>query len=66
MISLKVTGMTCDHCVRAVGEAVRAVPGAGDVSVDLRAGQVTIGGSPDPQAVRRAIEEEGYGVQPAG
>ena len=66
MIRLKVTGMTCDHCVRAVRDAVRAVPGAGDVSVDLRAGLVTIGGSPDPQAVQRAIQEEGYAVQPAG
>ncbi len=65
MIRLKVTGMTCEHCVRAVGNAVRALPGAGEVAVDLRAGQVVVGGDPDPQAVRRAIEAEGYGVQSA-
>jgi copper chaperone CopZ len=32
-----VTGMTCGHCVHAVTEEVRAIPGVTDVSVDLDA-----------------------------
>ena len=65
MLNLKVSGMTCGHCVSAVSRAVRAVPGAEDVSVDLDRGEVTVQGSPDPSAVRAAIAEEGYEVQAA-
>ena len=63
MLHLKVSGMTCGHCVSAVTRAVRAVPGAGDVTVNLGRGEVTVAGDPDPSAVRAAIAEEGYEVQ---
>lgn len=63
MLNLKVSGMTCGHCVSAVGKAVRAVPGAEDVAVDLAQGEVRVGGNPDPDAVRAAIAEEGYEVR---
>ena len=62
MLRLSVSGMSCDHCVAAVTRAVRAVPGAAHVQVDLAGGEVTVGGDPDPAAVRAAIEDEGYGV----
>lgn len=65
MVHLKVSGMTCGHCVSAVSRAVRAVPGAADVAVDLDRGEVTVKGNPDPRAVRDAIAEEGYEVQAA-
>ena len=65
MLQLKVTGMTCGHCVAAVTRALRAVPSAGEVQVDLDRGAVTVGGAPDPVAVRAAIEAEGYTVAPA-
>lgn len=60
MLRLPVSGMTCEHCVRAVAQAVRDVPGAGAVAVDLARGEVTVQGHPDPEAVRAAIAEEGY------
>jgi copper chaperone len=63
MATLTVTGMTCDHCVRAVTEAVQAVPGAQDVRVDLASGTVRVAGSADPEALRAAIAEEGYEVR---
>ena len=63
MLELDVAGMTCAHCVRAVEAAVGGVPGVVAVSVDLPAGHVTVSGEPDPQAVRRAISEEGYTVR---
>lgn len=60
MLVLNVRGMTCDHCVRAVTEAVReAAPGA-EVAVDLRAGTVAVAGSADPARVAAAIAEAGY------
>ena len=65
MLNMKVSGMTCGHCVSAVTKAVKAVPGADDVNVDLKSGSVTVMGNPDPGAVRDAITEEGYEVQAA-
>ncbi len=62
MMHLLVSGMSCDHCVAAITRAVRAVPGAGDVRVDLPIGRVTVDGNPDPGAVRAAIADEGYEV----
>jgi copper chaperone CopZ len=60
-----VTGMTCGHCVGAVTEELRTLPGVQDVSVDLNAGgtsavTVTSGGVLDEAAVRAAIDEAGY------
>jgi copper chaperone len=62
MLDLAVDGMTCDHCVRAVTRAVQAVPGVRGVTVDLAAGRVRVDGTPDPAAVRAAIDAEGYSV----
>lgn len=60
MLKLNVRGMSCDHCVRAVTEAVQqAAPGA-EVAVDLGAGTVAVSGPADPARVAAAIEEAGY------
>lgn len=59
-----VTGMTCDHCVRAVEAEVGKIAGVASVSVDLARGRVTLrsNGPLDPAVVRAAVEEAGYGV----
>ncbi len=62
MLDLAVEGMTCEHCVRAVTDAVCALPGVVGVAVDLGAARVKVQGEPDPAAVRAAIENEGYKV----
>lgn len=58
----RVTGMTCDHCVRAVTEEVSKVDGVQDVAVDLASGTVTVSSdSPlDEAAVKAAVDEAGY------
>ena len=61
-----VTGMTCEHCIRAVSAEVGAVPGVTAVDVDLTAGEVTIS-SEQPVSVasiREAVEEAGYSLAP--
>ena len=63
MMRLKVAGMTCGHCVDAVTQAVRAIPGTRDVAVDLATGEVSVAGNPEAAAVRDAIAAEGYEVQ---
>jgi copper chaperone len=57
-----VVGMTCDHCVSAVGAEVGALPGVTDVAVDLATGQVTVRADEpvSDQQVRGAVEEAGY------
>ncbi len=59
-----VTGMTCDHCVRAVEAEVGKVPGVSSVSVNVESGRVTVFSEApiDPVAVRAAVEEAGYEV----
>jgi copper ion binding protein len=59
-----VTGMTCDHCVRAVQAAVTGIAGVVSVTVDLGAGRVTLtsDGPVDPDRVKAAVEEAGYEV----
>ncbi|MFT3859783.1 heavy-metal-associated domain-containing protein [Micropruina sp.] len=37
-----VEGMTCGHCVAAVTEEVKAIPGVTDVTVTLEGGQLTL------------------------
>lgn len=59
-MQLKVEGMTCAHCERAVQKAVAALGGTAEV--DLAAGTVRVSGTDDAAAVRRVIEEEGYKV----
>jgi copper chaperone CopZ len=58
----EVTGMTCDHCRRAVEHEVGAVPGVAGVTVDLPAGTVRVEGEADDRLVRDAIAAAGYVV----
>ncbi len=58
---IKVTGMTCNHCVMAVTKALERTPGIERVvEVSLERGEAIVEGRPDPRAVVAAIEEEGY------
>ena len=57
-----VPGMTCDHCVAAVGAEVRKVPGVTDVAVDLATKEVRVTGAPRREDVVAAIDEAGYDV----
>ena len=61
MIRLKISGMTCGHCVRAVQTALAAVPGvSGPVTVSLEPGEAQVEGAADPQALVAAVVSEGY------
>lgn len=59
-MQIKVEGMTCAHCERAIQQAVAALGGSADV--DLAAGTVAVTGVDDIAAVRQAIEAEGYTI----
>jgi copper ion binding protein len=58
----RVTGMTCDHCVRAVTEEVGRLAGVTNVEVDLASGTMAVSSDAplDQDAVRAAVDEAGY------
>lgn len=63
--TLHVTGMTCEHCVKAVTTELRALDGVDDVQVDLVSGgtsAVTVRSAQPlpPQTLRAAVDEAGY------
>jgi copper chaperone len=60
--TFQVQGMSCQHCVKAVTQAVQSVDPQAQVQVDLGAGRVDVESGQDPTAIARAIEEEGYKV----
>ena len=67
--TIPVYGMTCDHCVRAVTEALEKLEGVEKVKVSLSGGEAVV--SYDPSRVKiddmdRAIEDAGYSTSPTG
>ena len=61
----RVTGMTCDHCVRAVTDELSSLTGVRDVAVELHVGGTStvrvVSASPlADSAVRDAVAEAGY------
>lgn len=57
-----VTGMTCEHCVKAVTEEVGRITGVSGVSVELSTGVVRVisAGPIKDDDVRAAVDEAGY------
>ena len=63
--TLKVEGMSCDHCVKAVTKAVSDLSGLAKVKVDLK--DATVAFEYDPavtglKEIEAAIAEAGYKV----
>ena len=61
-VALKVEGMSCQHCVKAITGAIQAQDPAAQVAVDLAAQTVRAETRLDAAAVSAAIAEEGYKV----
>ncbi len=61
MITLKIDGMTCGHCVAAVSRALAQVPGVERVvEVSLERGEAIVEGHPDAGQAIAAVVDEGY------
>jgi copper chaperone len=63
LITLKVDGMSCGHCVSAVTAAIQAKDPAAKVVVDLAEGTVKSETVLPRHVVSMAVEEEGYEVK---
>ena len=59
---LNIEGMTCQHCVRSVTQALTGVPGVTQAQVSLpeKKAVVTTEGNLETRAVLEAVEQEGY------
>jgi len=60
--SLQVTGMTCQHCVKHVREALVNVGGVSGARVDLDSGTAEVTGEADRAALVKAVRAAGYDV----
>ncbi|MFP3588362.1 cation transporter [Paraburkholderia sp. SIMBA_055] len=61
----QVEGMSCQHCVAAVTNAIREHDDGAQVQVDLAAGRVTVESTQSMEAFKAAIDEAGYTVKGA-
>ncbi len=57
-----VNGMMCPHCKARVEQVCKAIAGTVDAVVDLQAKTVTVTGTADVAALKKAITEAGYEV----
>jgi len=64
-LQLSVKGMSCQHCVKSVTNAVQALDPQATVQVDLAQGRVSVHTVLAADAVAQVINEEGYEVQAA-
>ena len=62
MASVKIKGMSCQHCVASTTKALEGVAGVSNVQVDLDKGEAHYAGDVDQQAVKEAIEKIGFEV----
>lgn len=64
--TVKINGMTCAHCVRAVFTSLSGVPGIDRADVSIGKAVIEHDGSVSPEAIREAISIAGYDVAEFG
>lgn len=61
MESLKIKGMSCQHCVGSVKKALEAIAGLSQVTVNLDAGEATFENSDvSREEIKAAIKKIGF------
>lgn len=62
MPTVKINGMSCQHCVSSVRKALEGVPGVKNVQVNLEKGEATYDGETAQEQVNSAIAAIGFEV----
>lgn len=65
-VTLRVKGMSCNHCVKAVEGSVGALDGVQEVKVDLQAGTVDVAFDASKvtlDQIKETIDDQGYEVE---
>lgn len=60
MTSLRIKGMSCQHCVESTKKALETLPGIKDVVVDLKNGTARFEGEVERAAAQEAIDAIGF------
>lgn len=59
-VQLKVTGMTCNHCISMVNKAIATLQADAKVTVDLAQQQVNVESNLASEDIIAALDEAGY------
>jgi copper chaperone CopZ len=62
MTTVKIKGMSCQHCVASTTQALEGVAGVSNVQVDLDKGEARYEGDVDSKTIKEAIEKIGFEV----
>ena len=64
MQTVKIKGMSCNHCVMAVTKALKEIDGITNVKVDLQKAEATFdeAGPVDMKLVKERIRKAGYDI----
>ncbi len=65
MRTVKIKGMSCQHCVNAVSSALSSLEGVKNVQVSLEKGEASFEEEKpiDLEAIKKVVKEAGYEVQ---
>jgi copper chaperone len=64
-LTLKVEGMSCEHCIKAITKTVNTLSGVFNVTVDLETKSVTVEYNSaliTSEKIKNKIEEQGYDI----
>ena len=60
MATVKIKGMSCQHCVASTTKALEDIEGISNVQVDLDNGEATYDGEVEYQVIAEAINRIGF------
>lgn len=66
-LNYTVTGMHCDSCAQAIAGEVKTIPGVATCEASFENGSLVVNAADAEadQAIRQAVAELGYGIEPA-
>ena len=63
MNTIKVKGMSCQHCVASTTKAMESIDGINNVTVDLQKGEAHSAGAVDIEVFNAAISKIGFEIE---
>ena len=62
MTTVKISGMRCQHCVNSTRQALEAIAGVSNVSIDLDKGEASFEGDVSFETIKETISKIGFEV----
>ncbi len=63
MTTIKIKGMSCQHCAASVQKALEALPGLSQIQVNVEKGEASFTGQADADILKKAIDGIGFTFQ---